>query len=880
MQFDYRVSVIVPIYNQEPYLVRTVESLLKQTMNDTDYEIILVDDGSTDSSPMMCDIFAETFDNIKVIHKENGGLSDARNCGIDHAKGKYLMYLDGDDTLKEDTLEAVASFFDKHYEEVDLVTYPSVSIRNGEQSQTHYRYSTLKSTGIYDLTREENIYAAVTRIEVCVKNAGADNVKFSANRNFRHEDQKYCIDVILKKLKIGFCNAGAYYYEQQPDGLQNTYFYAYYLFEPTMEFWEEEFAKFEDKVPHYLQALYISDVAWKLKSSMLVPYHYNEQAFNHAVSRIDALLARVDVEVIANHPTLDQYQTIYWLRRKRNCVINCLSKGNTLSLIADDMVVFHRKRVEIILLRTQTSGSKISLYGFLKSPCFQFLDKPRLLVNAYQDGSNSVHEINLSESSWNYLNAKVKTDSFWNFDFEFQPESFGSFDFVVEVNGTTLQADLFFMPRAVFSNNKPKRLSFVRDGFEFKFEDNTFFVSRCNTKNMLANNITYEPRIRITATATRAIVQSLRKTGRRIWLYCDCHGVEKNNAYYQYMHDIEIDDGIERYYVINDPIETKKHLFTDKQVQNVVQFHSRKHQLLFLVSECVITAYAERANWIPFGINMMRNFEDLFRGKVIYLQHGVLHSHQPWKYSRDRLLIDAEVISTQFERDNLCNNYCFDDTRLIMSGMPRYDFIDAQAKPSRKILLAPSWRKFLVRQKADGQWLGVPKIFQSSQFYQETLKLINDVRLFNLLEQYDYTLEVKLHPIISELYKPFLKFDNPRVKSADETVDDGEYAIFITDFSSYRFDFVYLKRAIVYFFPDEEMFLSGMCDYRETDLPLDGTFGDMARTTDEAIECLAELLANDAKPKQKYAEQMDDFFLYYDNNQRDRIYEAIISRVL
>ena len=139
---------------------------------------------------------------------------------------------------------------------------------------------------------------------------------------------------------------------------------------------------------------------------------------------------------------------------------------------------------------------------------------------------------------------------------------------------------------------------------------------------------------------------------------------------------------------------------------------------------------------------------------------------------------------------------------------------------------------------------------------------------------------MKLHPIISELYKPFLKFDNPRVRIADETVNDEEYAIFITDFSSYRFDFVYLKRAIMYFFPDEDMFLSGMCDYRETDLPLEGMFGDMTRTADEAIGCLANLLANNAEPKQKHAEQMDDFFLYYDNGQRNRIYEAVITTVL
>ena len=169
MSFDYRVSVIVPIYNQEPYLEAAINSLIRQTIKPKEIEILLIDDGSTDASPMICDEFANHYPNIHVVHKTNGGLSDARNCGINNAQGKYLMFLDGDDTLREDTVEAVVDFFDKHYDEVDLVTYPSVSLKNGQPTSPHYRYQTLKQSGVYDLTKWDNIFAAVTRIEVCVK---------------------------------------------------------------------------------------------------------------------------------------------------------------------------------------------------------------------------------------------------------------------------------------------------------------------------------------------------------------------------------------------------------------------------------------------------------------------------------------------------------------------------------------------------------------------------------------------------------------------------------------------------------------------------------------------------------------------------------------
>ena len=90
-----KISVIVPVYKVEAYLPRCVESLLSQTYKD--FEIILVDDGSPDTCPAMCDAYAKKYSNIHVLHKENGGLSDARNAGVTIAKGEYVTFVDSDD---------------------------------------------------------------------------------------------------------------------------------------------------------------------------------------------------------------------------------------------------------------------------------------------------------------------------------------------------------------------------------------------------------------------------------------------------------------------------------------------------------------------------------------------------------------------------------------------------------------------------------------------------------------------------------------------------------------------------------------------------------------------------------------------------------------
>lgn len=113
------VSIVVPVYNVENYLKKCVDSLRKQTY--TNLEIILVNDGSPDNSPAMCDAYSKEDPRIRVIHKENGGLSDARNVGIEASTGDYLMFLDSDDYVEKNLVEkALETIMDNN---TDLVIW-------------------------------------------------------------------------------------------------------------------------------------------------------------------------------------------------------------------------------------------------------------------------------------------------------------------------------------------------------------------------------------------------------------------------------------------------------------------------------------------------------------------------------------------------------------------------------------------------------------------------------------------------------------------------------------------------------------------------------------------------------------------------------------
>ncbi len=110
------ISVIVPVYNVEKFLVKCVDSILAQTY--TNLEIILVDDGSPDNCPAICDELAKKDNRIKVVHKENGGLSSARNAGLDIAKGEYIGFVDSDDFIAQDMYEYLYNLIEKHNVEV------------------------------------------------------------------------------------------------------------------------------------------------------------------------------------------------------------------------------------------------------------------------------------------------------------------------------------------------------------------------------------------------------------------------------------------------------------------------------------------------------------------------------------------------------------------------------------------------------------------------------------------------------------------------------------------------------------------------------------------------------------------------------------------
>ncbi|MFT4071751.1 MAG: glycosyltransferase [Dysgonamonadaceae bacterium] len=227
-----KVSVIVPIYGVEKYLDRCMQSLLKQTLQDI--EIILVDDGSPDDCPKLCDEYALLDDRVRVIHKENAGLGFARNSGLDIARGKYISFVDSDDYVELSMMELLLSYADKY--DADVVSCGSRYV-NGNiiVPQRDVESLTILSQDMISdycldmiaakrgARNDQKYFMSVWRCIFKRQIIDEYEIKFYSERDIVSEDIPFKIDVGLHSKTVVFVPDLLYYYCQNGSSLTSIF---------------------------------------------------------------------------------------------------------------------------------------------------------------------------------------------------------------------------------------------------------------------------------------------------------------------------------------------------------------------------------------------------------------------------------------------------------------------------------------------------------------------------------------------------------------------------------------------------------------------------------------------------------------------------------
>lgn len=214
-------SVILPIYNVAAYLERCILSILEQSFRD--YEIILVNDGSRDASPEICEAYASRYDHIHVVHKDNGGLSSARNAGMETAAGKYIWWVDSDDFIEPGSLELLYESSRKDFPDIVKFNYFRIE-QNRQLVESNAREGDVKtelvekaffSAGKYRLSACSHIYRRDFLIE--------NRLCFASERLVGSEDYLFNLEALHAASSVCVTAAPLYNYELRKGSLTQQY---------------------------------------------------------------------------------------------------------------------------------------------------------------------------------------------------------------------------------------------------------------------------------------------------------------------------------------------------------------------------------------------------------------------------------------------------------------------------------------------------------------------------------------------------------------------------------------------------------------------------------------------------------------------------------
>lgn len=215
-------SIIVPVYKVEKYLKICVDSIIRQSF--CDFELILVDDGSPDTCGEICDKYSTSDTRVKVVHKENGGLSSARNAGLDAATGKYIIFIDSDDFWDDaNALEHIHVNLTET--DADVLIFPAKRYYESEDKYTYIITSEVDRSKIIDrdvnaaihYMIENNVYRAAAWNKV-VKKSIIDGYSMRFKNGYLSEDMDWCGDLLLYAQRFDFYDNPFYAYRQQRNG--------------------------------------------------------------------------------------------------------------------------------------------------------------------------------------------------------------------------------------------------------------------------------------------------------------------------------------------------------------------------------------------------------------------------------------------------------------------------------------------------------------------------------------------------------------------------------------------------------------------------------------------------------------------------------------
>lgn len=887
--YKFMFSVVMAVYNVEQFLSEAIDSVIEQDIGfEKNIQLILVDDGSTDHSGKICDEYkAKYTKNIIVVHKENGGVSSARNEGLQYVEGKYVNFLDSDDKLSQETMKNVGAFFEQHYDDVDVVAIP-IYFFDGAQGNHILNYKFKKGSRVIYLQNEYDCIQ-LSLSSAFIKAEYIDEICFDSRLKYA-EDAKVCIKLLLKKQTLGVVKEAKYNYRRRSTGeesaLQNaTLKKAWYM--PYLKYFSINTLNMVNKlygyIPLFVQYTLMYDLQWRFKVHWETiqkvigddAENFTQQCYFIASQFDDAIILK------QKYIPIDIKCNILINKHKANIQVKRLGHENYAFYVQNTLVQKVEKRNIYLDFLTIKND-----YLFIEG-CFNFfsnLGYPIFSVESEDDVFDvDVYEL---ENKENFV-FKQKSLNCYAFRVKIRLKNISwktKINFYITYGGNKIECK-----KIIARKNFPLVESFigsycVANNLIFTMPGNCIYVEKYSVQKHIKNEFRY---LRWLLTSKRLGAKKffmLRCAyyvlkpfmAKDIWLVSDRINKADDNgeAFFKFLDEKNLHKNT--YFVIKKESVDNKVV---KQYGRVLDYRSLKHRLIHLFATKIISSAGDDYVYCPFwGRNYIKDI--LWPQKKIFLQHGIIKDDlSGWlnKYNKN---LDIFITSAIPEFNSIINgNYYYSDAVVKLTGLARYDRLEN--RPGKIITIMPTWRASLT-DASDYATTGKDNYnenFFESTYFKFYNALINNKKLLSYVKKNGYKIKFMPHPRVIPYVDSFTKNDSVEFCHINTRYRDifAESALVITDYSSVAFDFAYLHKPVIYTQFDREEFFEGQVyDQGYFDYERDG-FGEVEYNLDDAVNKIIEYIKNDCQLKDTYRERIDRFFAFSDKNNCQRIYNEIMK---
>lgn len=884
--YKYKFTVISAVYNVSEFLREAVDSIVNQTIGFKNIQLILVDDGTPDNSGEICDEYAAKYpDNVMVIHKENGGVSSARNEGLKHVQGKYVNFMDSDDKWATDAFKKVWKFFEENNSKTDAVVLP-IKFFDAARGDHMLNYKFNAGSRVVDLKTEWNA-PQMHVASAFVKAEALKEIRFDTSLAYA-EDAKVIQEVIRTKQTLGLFNGSAYLYRKRSTGAASAMQASgqkpnWYL--PVMDNYHLDIVKnsldSEGLLPRYVQMTLMYDLQWRLKKENVAGDNLTAEEKSLYIQKLKEVLTYIDDDIILAQAHIFNEHKILALKYK-------YSESPKLNLEDEPELKFssginfplNNCKATFEFIEVEDNKLKLSCTVGIYNTEYENLDF-YFLVN----GKRVDCTANFDRGSILCLDEEMILRKGFSAEIPVNPKENYAIKIAANVNGKEIVfKKISFGPYAPLSNkyrysyfsNGKRSLSYTVDTLIF---NRVGIIKKFGKEVKLCLEIFRKDGILgIGAAVLRILlhIYSFFKI-KPLWLISDRASLAGDNgeALFRYLRKNQ--KNIDARFVLIEGTQDFERL---KKIGPVLKRDSIKHKLLAAVSGAIISSHAEFEIFNPLRarVEPFRNF--YVKTNFVFLQHGITQNDiSDWIGKYNKNFAGIVTAATPEYNSFFKYDYGYNQKNIWLTGFPRFDRLEDRSE--KRITIMPTWRKYLTSgwDSFTDVW-SLGNDFEESDFYKFYNGLINNEKLLTAAEKCGYNVDFFPHPSLQPHIDRFEKNNKVTFVEKGTAYKDiySRSALLLTDYSSAVFDFSYLKKPVIYTHFDKEQFYGGdhICDNGYFDYERDG-FGEVEYDLESTVDRIIEYMENGCELKPKYRERIDNFFAFNDKNNCQRVYEKIIE---